>query len=205
MHSCLPGIDRDPCRMWWTASLCGRLTTDLQNCSHQTERCQHYRSRCQTITCSCPTMGCEMCLWYQLLFLRSDFLRPLYPRSNKWLLKSQVTFGLMICRISEWLRRKEASGDHLVPAQAGSLGYIMQTCVQTAFEYLQVRRPHVHAGRPVPVLCHIPWSKKFFLVYRWSFPCFSLWQLLLVLSLGTTEKSSPHPPGTLPPGIYTHG
>jgi len=32
-------------------------------------------------------------------------------------------------------------------------------------------------------------GKKFFLVFSWNFLCFSLCPLLLVLSLGTTEKS----------------
>ena len=32
-------------------------------------------------------------------------------------------------------------------------------------------------------------GKKFFLMFRWNFLCFSLCPLPLVLSLGTTEKS----------------
>jgi len=60
--------------------------------------------------------------------------------------------------------------------------------VQAGLEYLQRRRLHNLSGQPVPVLVTLR-GKKFFLMFRRNFLCFSLCPLSLVLSLGTTEKS----------------
>lgn len=37
--------------------------------------------------------------------------------------------------------------------------------------------------------CSDALNVKFFLMLRWNFVCYSLWPLLVVLSLGTTEAS----------------
>jgi len=47
-------------------------------------------------------------------------------------------------------------------------------------------------------------GKKFFLMFRRKFLCFSLCPLPLVLSLGTTKRVWPHPLDTHPSDIYKH-
>lgn len=72
------------------------------------------------------------------------------------------------------------------------LEQVTQGHIQVAFEYLQQVKLHDLSGQPVPVLCY-PQCKKFFLTL-----CFSLWPLLLILLLSTTERSlvssAGHPP-----------
>jgi len=70
----------------------------------------------------------------------------------------------------------------------GLLQQAAQDHIQVGFEYLQRRR--IHNPSVLPVQCSVTLKvKKFFLVFRWNFLCFSLCPLPLVLSLGTTEKS----------------
>jgi len=72
----------------------------------------------------------------------------------------------------------------------GHLQQAVEDLVQARLEYLQRRRIHNPSGQPVPVLVTLR-GKKFFLMFRRNFLCFSLCLLPLVLSLGTTEKSGP--------------
>jgi len=89
-----------------------------------------------------------------------------------------------------------SSGPTPLPKQ-GHLQQVPQDCVQAGLEYLQRRRIHNPLGSLFQGSVTIQ-VKKFFLVFRWNFLCFSLCPLPLVLSLGTTEKSlapsSRHPP-----------
>ena len=80
----------------------------------------------------------------------------------------------------------------------GHLQQAAEDLVQVGFEYLQRRRLH---KPPLGSLfqCSVTLRvKKFFLMFRWNFLCFSFCLLPLVLSLGTTGKSlapsSWHPP-----------
>jgi len=59
--------------------------------------------------------------------------------------------------------------------------------VGVGFEYLQRRRIHHPSGQPAPALTLR--AKKFFLVFSWSFLCFSFCPLPLVLSLATALES----------------
>jgi len=82
---------------------------------------------------------------------------------------------------------RRSSSPNPLPKQ-GHLKQVAEDLIQVGFEYLQRRRIHNPFGQPVAMLCH-PQRKKFFLMFRWNFLCFSLCPLPLVLPLGTTEKS----------------
>lgn len=69
----------------------------------------------------------------------------------------------------------------------GHLEQVTQECVQVGLECLQRWRLHDLCEQLFNALP--PQSKEIFLMLRWNFMCFSSWPLLLVLSLGTTEKS----------------
>jgi len=79
------------------------------------------------------------------------------------------------------------SSPTLLPKQ-GHLQQAAQDLVQAGLEYLQRRRNHNSLGSLFQGSITLR-GKKFFLMFRWNFLCFSLRLLPLVLSLGTTEKS----------------
>jgi len=81
----------------------------------------------------------------------------------------------------------ESSSPIPLPKQ-GHLQQAAQGLVQAGLEYLQRRRLHISSGKPVPVLRH-PQREEVVLRFSWNFLRLSLCTLLLVLSLGTTEKS----------------
>jgi len=80
-----------------------------------------------------------------------------------------------------------SSSPTLLPKQ-GYLQQAAQDPVQAGLEYLQRRRLHNLPGQPVQGSVTLR-GKKFLLMFRRNFLCFSLCPLPLVLSLGTTEKS----------------
>lgn len=61
----------------------------------------------------------------------------------------------LLFRFTESYGLQVTSEDHLVqpPAEAGSLGLIVQESIQADLEYLQRRLDHL-CRQPVPVLCH---------------------------------------------------
>jgi len=81
----------------------------------------------------------------------------------------------------------ESSSPTPLPNQ-GHLQQAAQDLVQVGFEYLQRRRIHNLPGSLFQCSVTLR-GKKFFLMFRRNFLCFSLCPLPLVLSLGTTEKS----------------
>lgn len=70
----------------------------------------------------------------------------------------------------------------------GNLQPAAQDHIQTAFDSFQHGRLHNISAQPVPLLSPLT-VKQFFLMFRGNILCFSLCQLPLVLSLGTTEKN----------------
>jgi len=70
----------------------------------------------------------------------------------------------------------------------GHLQQAAQDPVQAGLEYLQRRRLQTSLGSLFQGSVTLR-GKKFFLMFRRNFLCFSLCPLLLVVSLGTTEKS----------------
>jgi len=94
--------------------------------------------------------------------------RDLCGSSSPTPCQSRVTYSRLHRTLSRWILNISREGDSTAPL--GSLGQGSITLRM----------------------------KKFFLLFSWNFLCFSLCPLLLVLSLGTTEKnlapSSWHPP-----------
>jgi len=95
---------------------------------------------------------------------------------------------------------EETSGDHLIQLSCKSRFTYSRLHMITPRQVLNIPREG-DSTAPLGSLfqCSITLRmKKFFLVFRWNFLCFSLCPLPFALSLGTTEKSlapfSWHPP-----------
>lgn len=97
---------------------------------------------------------------------------------------------LEVCtnRITVLFRLEETSWDHLAnpAAQEGSVEQVAQDHVQSDFEYLH-RWNLYNLCQPVPAFDHT--DSKSFLVFVFNLMGFNLCWLLLVVSLGTAEKS----------------
>lgn len=108
-----------------------------------------------------------------------------------------------IHRITEWLKLKGTSGDHMVHAhaQSGSPTGCCPVACRWFWSISKAGDSTVYLGN----FCQCSVTlivNKCFLIFRGNLPYFSL--LPLVLSLGTTKKAHLCRLGNLPPGIYIH-